>query len=294
MSALDASAARSVLPPFAMFSTDASETPAFNAHQAKMTQWAFALSWISLVLTVVAFVAGLVLAVVTESSATLGFALENAVDFFSSALVCWRFWGGGKSTPEAVLASREKRASVGIALSFVVLAFVVGGVASGHLSAQEAPSHLGALVGLAAPSAVTLGVLGGFKMWVGVATQSASMKKDAACSLCGCTLSLGVCAGAAAVGADARLWYIDALVAVVVSVGLLLYGLYVLVKNARQGNRWWGPAFWAGPRVIRVEHLPRMLLEDGRYNPNDPPRNVDGSVRLPAGSVPSPRGPQRV
>ena len=73
-------------------------------------------------------------------------------------------------------------------------------------------------------------------MWVGMATDSASMKKDAACSLCGCVLSLGVCVGAAAVGADERIWWLDALVALLVSTGLLLYGSGVLFKNARQGN----------------------------------------------------------
>ena len=83
---------------------------------------AFVLSWVSLLLTVAAFVVGCAVAAVTSSSATLGFALENAVDFLSSALVCWRFYGGGKSVPEAKLEEREKRASVGIALSFVVLA----------------------------------------------------------------------------------------------------------------------------------------------------------------------------
>ena len=43
---------------------------------------AFTLSWISLILTVIAFICGLVVASVSGSSATLGFALENAVDFF--------------------------------------------------------------------------------------------------------------------------------------------------------------------------------------------------------------------
>ena len=75
------------------------------------------------------------------------------------------------------------------------------------------------------------------------ATDSASMKKDAACSLCGATLSLGVCVGAG-VHRNSRLWWIDATVAVVVSAGLLLYGLFTLAKNAQQGNRWWSPTFW--------------------------------------------------
>jgi len=223
---------------------------------------AFTLSWVSLVLTIIAFVCGLVVSGVTSSSATLGFALENAVDFLSSALVCWRFWGGGKAVPEAQLEQREKRASVGIAISFVILAFVVGGVAIGHLSTHERPSDVTVLIALSVPSAIAFGLLGGLKMWVGQATSSASMKKDAACSLCGAVLSLGVIVGALAVGADERLWFVDALVAVVVALLLLSYGCFVLVKNAKQNNAWWTWRFWqessVTSRAARHRHAGQM------------------------------------
>jgi divalent metal cation (Fe/Co/Zn/Cd) transporter len=249
---------------FQMFSDD----PATRRRRQTCTfiQWAFALSWISLLLTVVAFVAGLVVAVNTSSSATLGFALENAVDFFSSALVCWRFWGGGATVPESELVLREKRASVGIAMSFVVLACVVGGVASGHLGAHERPSDLGILVSLAAPSAVCFGVLGALKMWVGLSTRSPSMRKDAACSLCGAFLSVGTCVSAGAVTADESVWFLDALVAILVSVGLLLYGAYVLAKNAAQRNRWWTASFWWQPSARIVVDLPSLLGDAPRIS----------------------------
>jgi divalent metal cation (Fe/Co/Zn/Cd) transporter len=234
------------------------------------TWWAYALSWISLVVTILAFIAGLVVAAVTASSATLGFALENAVDFFSSALVCWRFWGGGASVPEATLELREKRASVGIAISFIVLAIVVGSVASAHLSHAERPSDVGVLVGLAAPSALAFGALGFAKWRVGVATQSPSLKKDAACSLCGAVLSLGVCVGAAAVGADEALWWVDALVALLVSVGLLLYGAFTLYKNGVQGNRWWRASFWSARHGTPQPRRAQLSLEAA------PPRGLAG------------------
>lgn len=221
---------------------------------------AFILSYVSLVITVLAFIAGLILALATSSSATLGFALENAVDFFSSALVCWRFWGGGQSVPEATLELREKRASVGIAISFVVLAFTVGSVATGHLTSHETPSDLGLLLGVSVPSMVIFAALGALKLWVGNATHSASMKKDAACSLCGSALSLGVCVGAAAVGADYRLWFVDAAVALVVSLGLLMYGLYVLAKNAAQGKQWWTMEFWQSEPPTRGTGLGELQI----------------------------------
>jgi len=243
------------------------------------TWWAYTLSWLSLAITVLAFIAGLIIANVTASSATLGFALENAVDFFSSALVCWRFWGGGASVPEDVLELREKRASVGIAISFVVLAFVVGGVACGHLSQHEPPSDIGVLVGLAAPSAILFGALGVAKLRVGAATHSASLKKDAACSLCGAVLSLGVCIGAAAVGADEKLWFVDALVALLVSLGLLAYGSYTLLKNRRQGNVWWRATFWRSAARVRMAQVLETAPTRGLEEPNAPRVQVHDEVQ---------------
>jgi len=213
---------------------------------------AFFLAWLSLVITIIAFAAGLAIAVVTASSATLGFALENAVDFLSAALVCWRFWGGGETVPESTLAQREKRASVGIALAFVLLAVVVGGVAIGHVSSAEAPSNIAALLALAVPSAIAFGVLGVLKFYVGVVTDSTSMKKDGLCSLCGACLSAGVILGVIATESSVgEVWWVDAMVAIVVSSGLLGYGVYTLVKNYRQGNQWWTLSFWRTPASAR-------------------------------------------
>lgn len=220
---------------------------------------AYVVSWVSMVCTVLAFLVGLIVALSTASASTLGFALENAVDSFSSALVLWRFWGGGESVPEAVLATREKRASVGIAIAFIVLAVVVGSVAISHLSHEEAPSDVGALIGLSTPSMIVFLVLGVIKLHIGQETRSPSMRKDGLCSLCGALLSLGVLIGAGVVSGDKNGWWIDAAVAVVVSAGLLLYGVYTLWKNARQGNEWWTAAFWcvAPPHVTRrAEHAP--------------------------------------
>ena len=247
------------------------------------TRAAFVLSYVSLIVTILAFIAGLVLAAVTSSSATLGFALENAVDFLSSVLVCWRFWGGGATVPEATLELREKRASVGIAMSFVILALTVGGVACGHLTTHDPPSNLPLLLGVSIPSMIIFFILGSLKLWVGYATRSASMKKDAACSLCGAVLSLGVCIGAAAVGADPKLWFIDAVVALFVSLGLLVYGVYVCAKNASQGNAWWTLQFWQSggvPRTtVRGTGLGELQITLASSAPRTAPAGLTGDQR---------------
>lgn len=239
---------------------------------------AYVISWVSLVLTIMAFAIGLAVSAVSGSSATLGFALENAVDGISSALVLWRFWGGGRSIPEAELELREKRASVGIALAFVVLAITVGGTASAHLAEHNVPSNVAALLGISAPSVVVFSTLGAIKLHLGFATRSPSLKKDAACSLCGALLSLGVCIGTA-VAHEA--WYFDALVALLVSGALFLHGVYTLVKNGRSGNHWWAGSFWmVAPAAKRPQGMGAVtgLQEVAPVQMLEATINVEGRV----------------
>lgn len=175
-------------------------------------------------------------------------------------LLLWQ-WGGGDSIPEATLELREKRASVGIALAFVVLAITVGATAAEHVAEKTAPTSEAALLGVSAPSVVIFLALAAIKQWLGFATKSPSLKKDAACSLSGALLSLGVCMGT--VVAD-EMYYFDALVALVISGGLLLHGIYTLVKNACVGNRWWARSFWMVAPTKKpgsTEVAPKQMLE---------------------------------
>jgi len=102
--------------------------------------------------------------------------------------------------------------------------------------------------GVSAPSVVLFFFLGAIKLHLGVATRSPSLKKDAACSLCGALLSLGVCIGTAVASS---MWYFDALVALLVSLALLAHGAYTLYKNKKEGNHWWKSRFWLVPPVSK-------------------------------------------
>ena len=63
-----------------------------------------------------------------------------------------------------------------------MLALVVGSVAIEHLTEESELSSIGALLALASPSVVIFFFLGVLKLHIGYATDSASMKKDAASS----------------------------------------------------------------------------------------------------------------
>ena len=60
------------------------------------------------------------------SSALLGYGLESLVDVWSSILVLWRFWGDpeGEGSYFLVTRRREARASVGIAVTFVIIGYI--------------------------------------------------------------------------------------------------------------------------------------------------------------------------
>ena len=116
---------------------------------------AYIISWVSLVLTVIGLIVGLVVSVLTKSSATLGFALENAVDGISSVLVLWRFWGGGKGQSEGALA---------MGMVFVILAITVGTAGGQHLASHGELDHIHVLLGLAVPSVLIFGALGVVKV----------------------------------------------------------------------------------------------------------------------------------
>lgn len=209
-----------------------------------LARLAFILSVVSVALSLIACLGGIAVAVLTSSSSALGFALENGVDGFSSTLVMWRFWGGGHTVPEAKLAEREKRASVGIAIAFVVLAILVSSTAAANLAASKEVASEGLLIALAAPSFLVFLALAALKWRVGILAASAALKKDAACSFCGALLSLGVLVGIAAAEVNRNLWCVDAAIAVLVSLSLLLCGLYTLAKNAVREHAWWRPSWW--------------------------------------------------
>ena len=148
------------------------------------------------------------------------------------------------------LEKREKRASVGVAFSLILLAVVVAVTAIVHLAdTDHEVTGMVSIAVLCGPSAAVLVVLAACKLRVGILTRSASLKKDAACSLSGALLSIGALAGAAAADADSSLSYVDGVIALVVCSLLLLFGLVTLVKNCQQGNSWWRLSWWLSSSV---------------------------------------------
>ena len=78
-----------------------------------------------------------------------------------------------------VLLLREKRASIGIGLVFILLAVSVSATAAKHLANATEPSEPFVLMCLSLPSMVVFGALGAAKLWLGSKAQlnSPSLRK---------------------------------------------------------------------------------------------------------------------
>ncbi|KAL7453870.1 hypothetical protein ACHAWC_005510, partial [Mediolabrus comicus] len=122
---------------------------------------AFWMSWISLILTLIAAIGGIIGYVKAESTLILAFGLENLVDFMSSAIVLWRFYcpHGADEAKLAKLQKREERASVAISMVIGILGTFVFTIGIFDLCDQEKDQDLDLLFTISFVSIIVFGAL---------------------------------------------------------------------------------------------------------------------------------------
>jgi hypothetical protein len=220
------------------------------------SQHAFILSVISLVITFVAALVGIIASKQLGSSLILVYGLENAVDFISSAIVLWRFFAPNSpnsetetQATEAKLAAREKRASIGITVILAILGF--GGIitSSGDFAAgqqEEIEEHLWALYYLSFLSLVVFGIMAVFKFRYAKKLSSPSLKKDGICSAIGTILAGAMFFNAVlSITSQGSLWWFDPLMAMFCGIGALGYGIWGMHKAyVRDGYPIFSCSFW--------------------------------------------------
>jgi len=211
-----------------------------------MPQWwsnpkpldAYVLSIISLAVTLVAAVGGIIAYKILDDSLLFVYGLENCVDFISSALVVWRFNKPGKGDDlarKALLEAREKRAEVGISIVLSILGFGSIIVASRdffHGFEEEDDNKLWTLYYLALASLLIFGGLAIFKFRYADALKSPSLYKDGICSLIGASLALSLFFNTIlSFSTGGKLWWLDPTVAMTCGVSSLIYGLFSLYAS---------------------------------------------------------------
>jgi Co/Zn/Cd efflux system component len=216
------------------------EADAEAAHLAKWTRRARIFVAITIAFSFVMGVLAIVAGALVDSAALIAYGLESFVDLFASVLVLWRFWedasneAGMKSNLE-----REERANVGIAATFIVIAIITGGDAISHLVQHKSPDDSTVVLAFAVISIVVLTAFGIYKLWVNKYVESKALEQDAVASFSVSVLSIGILVSAVLYQFDENIWWLDAVVAIAVTVALAIYSIPILVTRP-----WWRKSFW--------------------------------------------------
>ncbi len=189
-----------------------------------------------IVISLISFL-GLIIATVGESSATLAFALDGIVDILGSIVILWRFQGGPGE--EYRMQLREDRATVLIGFLFLISAVSVSTTAIIHLAKSQPPNDTNALLGLSIPSSFVLLLIGVVEVHVANVVKSTALYADGITSLVGSLQAALVVVGIFIYRSNEDLWWVDALFALVVVVGVVTYGLILLRKHP-----WCSKDFW--------------------------------------------------
>lgn len=245
---------------------------------------AYVLSILSIALTLVAAIGGIVAYKVLDDSLLFVYGLENCVDFVSSAIVVWRFNKPGRGDHEArkaLLEAREKRAEIGISIILALLGFGSIIVSSEDFSKgfeEEDDSQLWLLYYLAFCSLLVFGALSMFKFRYADALNSPSLYKDGICSLLGTCLALSLFFNTVlSLSTSGQLWWLDPCVALICGLGSLVYGLYaVYIAFVREGLPIFSPSWWIYSAKENTATSNNVLPDP----PNDNSVNNDHELHL--------------
>ncbi|MCM2304195.1 MAG: cation transporter [Elusimicrobia bacterium] len=177
---------------------------------------AILLSWFTIAYNLIEGAVSIYFGIADDSIALAGFGADSFIEVFSAALVLWRFRaeeGAGKGLP----VERERRATLGIGVLFVLLA---AGTAAGALAQLRAGGRPETTLPGLVISAASLSFM--FYLWraklaVARALDSCTVLKDADCSLACITLSGVLLAGSAVFLAAPGLWWADSAAALVLA-----------------------------------------------------------------------------
>lgn len=169
----------------------------------------------------------------TGSSLCLVYGLENCVDFLSSMVVLWRFYAPSEVSDELEqkLSRREKRASVLISFILILLGInVISAAISDFTRGEEDPEGLRDIMAISAVSLLIFGALTCFKFRYAKALQSASLNKDGVCSLIGLILAGALLVNTMIIEKESKFWWLDPVVSMGCGCGAMWYGVRCVYK----------------------------------------------------------------
>lgn len=185
-----------------------------NSQWIKKAIW---LSWFTIGYNLIEGLVSIGFGISEGSIALAGFGVDSWIEVASAILVLWRFRAESQlHTPLSL--QRERKATFGIALLFIMLALLTAGAGIIQIASGEHPETT--LPGIII-STLSLSFM--FFLWrakVGVATalNSLTVMKDASCSLACIHLSIVLFVGSLIFYFFPDLWWVDAAAAIILSV----------------------------------------------------------------------------
>lgn len=198
----------------------------------------------------------------TESTLILAFGLENFVDFVSSMVVLWRFYcpHGCDEAKLAKLKKREERASVAISIVIGILGLFVFSIGVLDMTKDDKDTDLSLLFATSLASILVFGSLTLVKFKYASELASASLYKDAVCSLIGTCLSASLLLTTSIIGYAPGAWYIDPVASLAIGVCAIVYGFRVVLKMVRNGVPIFHYEWWVTKRDDAVQELPEANI----------------------------------
>lgn len=211
--------------------------PAIDAPPRNWMQYARQLALFTLVYNLVEGVVSMGFGAAEESIALFGFGADSFIEVGSALLVLWRL--GEASGCATTRLNRERKATLGIGVLFILLALGTGIASSLQLVTHRHPATTlpGTLISFA-----SLGFM--FWLWrakrrAAVALDSRTLEGDAACSLACIQLSLVLFCGSLTFLLFPTMWWADGAAALILAAFIAREGLS-MIRAARN------PAFTGG------------------------------------------------
>ncbi len=202
--------------------------------RAGFVSWAVRLAWLTIAYNTVEGVVSIYYGATDMSMALAGFGVDSFIEVGSAILVLWRLRHETMSR-EGVSINAERKATLGIGILFIVLAVItsVGGIYQIVTEGRPDTTLPGFII-----STLSLA----FMFWlyrektdVAIRIDSATVMKDARCSLACLKLSAILFAGSIVYLLVPSLWMADSVAAVLLSILIGKEGVET-VKNSQSEN----------------------------------------------------------